>query len=143
MTCSTHSSTPIGSHHSAHKRCRGHWSGLNIAAMVMGFIIFPPLGLVVLFWTLSGRPIQDLPTTVRNKWNDMKSEAKAATGSKTDNVVFNEYQQTQYDRITEIKEEINDRDERFDGFRSDVQRRKDQKEFDKFMAHTPVNKDDA
>ncbi len=40
---------------------RGHWSGANIAAMVIGFIIFPPIGLMVLVWTILGNPIQELP----------------------------------------------------------------------------------
>lgn len=51
----------------------------------------------------------------------------------TDNVVFNEYQQTQYDKISEIKHEISERRKRFNQFREDVQRRVDEQEFEAFM----------
>lgn len=129
------------SHHS--QRCKGgHWSGMNIAAMVIGFIIFPPLGLVVLVWTLAGHPIQSLPAAIRNKWNEFSSGEKKVKHADSGNVVFKEYQQTQYDRINELKEEIRTRAERFRAFRSDTKRREDQKEFDSFMASAPVNDDD-
>jgi len=56
----------------------------------------------------------------------------------TDNVVFNEYQQTQYDRVSEIKEEIKVRAKRFYDYRSDEKRRADAEEFNKFMSNGPV-----
>lgn len=122
------------------RRCGGHWSGMNIAAMVLGFIIFPPLGFVVLVWTLLGHPIQDLPGWVRDKWVQYVGNPTAGTSKDSDNVVFNEYQQTQHDRIREIKDEIRRRAEAFRRFRFDAKRRKDQQEFDEFMASKP-NKD--
>lgn len=118
---------------------RGHWSGANIAAMVLGFIIFPPLGFAVLLWTILGRPIQELPDWVRDKWNQIFRKSSAGTYEDSDNIVFNEYQQTQYDRIREIKEEIKKRAEAFRSFRFDAKRRKDQEEFDEFMASKPTN----
>ena len=51
--------------------------------------------------------------------------------------MFNEFQQTQYDRINEIKHEIKTRSERFNEFRSDAKRRADKEEFDRFMANSP------
>lgn len=120
---------------------KGHWSGANIFAMVLGFVIFPPLGLIVLFWTLAGHPIQDLPDATRNKWKQFKSGGHHAEHAKSDNSVFSEYQQTQYDRIREIKEEIGNRAKRFSEFRSGAKRRADQEEFDQFMADKP-KKDD-
>lgn len=120
---------------------KGHWSGANIFAMVLGFVIFPPLGLVVLFWTLAGRPIQDLPAAARSKWEQFKSGNKAESQTHSDNEVFSEYQQTQYDRIREMKEEIKTRAQRFKAFRSDAKRRADQEEFDRFMSSSPKDSD--
>lgn len=117
----------------------GHWSGANIAAMVLGFIIFPPLGLIVLLWTILGHPIQELPGWVRDKWNQIFRKSNAGAYEDSENIVFNEYQQTQYDRIREIKEEIKKRAEAFRSFRFDAKRRKDQEEFDEFMASKPTN----
>lgn len=143
---STHYENSNHSHHKCShgnfKGCgKGHWSGANIFAMVLGFVIFPPLGLVVLFWTLAGHPIQELPEAVRNKWQQFKSSGGKAGHGHSDNVVFNEYQQTQYDRIREIKEEIGNRAERFKTFRSDAKRRADQEEFDRFMSDSPKTDD--
>ena len=57
--------------------------------------------------------------------------------NESDNLVFNEYQQTQYDHIQEIKEEIKKRAAAFRAFRSDAKRRKDHREFEEFMASSP------
>ena len=115
----------------------GHWSGANIAAMVLGFIVFPPLGFVVLVWTIMGRPIQELPGWLREKWEQVFRGGKARTYSASDNVVFDEYQQTQRDRIAEIRKEIRSRAEAFRAYRSDAKRRKDEQEFKDFMARNP------
>lgn len=129
------------------KRCKGHWSGANIAAMVLGFIIFPPLGLIVLVWTLTGHPIQDLPGWVKGKWQQFfgsESTGRRSGGRTFDesgNVIFDEYQQTQHDRIREIKEEIKRRTDAFRHFRQNAQRRKDQDEFDLFMSSNPDKQD--
>ena len=114
---------------------RARWSGVNIAAMVLGFVFFWPIGLIVLGWILSGRNVQELPGAVRHLWSTLfdKSGDSVAGG----NVVFHEYQQTQYDRIREIKEEIKARTQRFNEFRSDAKRRADQEEFDRFMSSSP------
>ena len=115
----------------------GHWSGANIAAMVLGFIIFAPLGFVVLVWTILGHPIQELPNWLRDKWAQIFRTHTTRTYNDSENIVFNEYQQTQYDRIREIKEEIRNRAGAFRAFRFDAKRRKDQQEFDDFMASKP------
>ena len=45
--------------------------------------------------------------------------------ARSDNVVFNEFQQTQYDRIKEIREEIRQRSRRFAEFRVKANRARD------------------
>jgi hypothetical protein len=119
--------------------CGGHWSGANILAMVAGFIIFAPLGFVVLVWTLLGRPIQEFPGWVREKWARFSGGRTAWTYGGSENSVFNEYQQTQHDRIREIREEIRNRAEAFRQFRADARRRKERQEFEDFMSSRPHN----
>lgn len=118
---------------------RAHWSGFNIAAMVLGFVIFWPIGLVVLGWILSGRNVQELPGAVRHLWSTVFDRNGDSQAGGFGNSVFRDYQQTQYDRISEIKEEIKARSRRFSEFRSDAKRRADQEEFDRFMASSPDN----
>ena len=133
-------------------RCRGqgntkcgNWSGINIAAMIAGFVIFWPVGLLILFSNMSGRDVRDLPRAIRNLWSGFKTSWQHNDGfSRTeysDNDVFNEYQQTQYDRIHEIKEEIRSRSRRFKEFRENLKRRAHEEEFNRFMADRPGNRD--
>lgn len=119
---------------------RSHrWSGVNIAVMVIGFIIFWPIGLIVLAWIMSGRDVRDLPAAIKARWEQFFGgtgiEPRFTQGS--DNVVFNEYQQTQYDRISEIKNEIRERAKRFRDFSMQAKRRAHQEEFERFMAASP------
>ena len=119
----------------------GNWSGFNIAAMVLGFIIFWPIGLFLLFWNMTGRSVKAIPGFFRN----LKTKVSGAWGNddwasmdeQTDNVVFNNYQETQRDRIREIKEEMKERSRRFKAFREDAKRRADEEEFNRFMSEAP------
>ncbi len=125
---------------------RGNWSLMNIAAMVLGFVLFWPLGLAVLFWNISGRDVRDIPGTVKQKWSDMfggsHNRASYHGYSSSENAVFDEFQQTQFDRISEIKEEIKNRARRFGDFRANARRRAQEKEFQEFMSSNPVQGED-
>ena len=127
--------------HDKGARCCGfgnsaNWSITNIIAMVIGFVLFWPLGLFMLYWIFKGRDVTELGRHLSEKWNRFKGK-DTAEGGGTDNQVFNEYQQTQYDRIREIKDEIKERARRFADFRSDAKRRADEEEFRRFMDDTP------
>jgi len=124
---------------------RGNWSGLNIAAMVLGFIVFWPVGLLMLYWIMKGRSVQDLPRGIRRKWSKVSGSWNGTgacnQGDRGDNTVFNEFQQTQYDRIREIKDEIKERSRRFSEFRANARRRADEEEFNRFMSDAPARND--
>lgn len=116
--------------------CR--WGAANTVATVLGFVIFWPAGLAILFWVLSGRHVRDLPHTLKSAWDSVSEHLpRARERTATDNVVFNDYQNTQYERIREIRDEIAERARRFTEFKQDAQRRRDQEEFDQFMASAP------
>ena len=124
-------------------RC-GNWSGLNIATMVLGFVFFWPIGLLLLFWIVSGRNVKDLPQEISRLWSSVSGNWSGDGPGKSnysDNVVFNEYQQTQFDRIREIKEEIKSRAHRFKEFRFNAKRRADEEEFNRFMSDSPGQTD--
>lgn len=112
-----------------------NWSTINVAAMVGSFMVFWPLGLFMVYWICTGRNALELPDIVRGWVQRFKGQSVSAGGS--DNAIFNEYQQTQYDRIREIKEEIQERSKRFYSFREEQNRKKDQDEFNLFMTLSP------
>ncbi len=120
---------------------RANWSGLNIAAMVVGFVVFWPIGLLILYWIIKGRSVKELPNSIREQCSRMGGSRHGNNGGSSDNVVFNEFQQTQYDRIREIKDEIKERSRRFTEFRANAKRRADEKEFNRFMDEAPVRND--
>ena len=115
---------------------KGHWSAANIGVMVIGFLLWAPLGFAVLLWSLFGYPIEELPGWLRDRWRQLRGHTGGCKRS-SDNLVFNEYQQAQHDRIDEIKEEIRHRATAFSDFRTDAKRRRDQEEFDAFMGTNP------
>lgn len=131
-------------HRNGHRngqRCGGNWSGLNIAAMVVGFVLFWPVGLFLLFWNITGRGVQELPNAIRSLWSRV-DDAWRGNGSdsrpNTENVVFNEFQQAQFERIREIKDEIKERARRFRDFRARAKRSADEEEFNQFMSDAPA-----
>lgn len=110
--------------------------------MVIGFVLFWPIGLFILYWIITGRTVRELPRGIRRQWSRVSgkwhgSESFSQHGGK-DNVVFDEFQQTQYDRIREIKDEIKERSRRFGEFRANAKRRADEEEFNRFMSDAPV-----
>lgn len=124
---------PFGSSRKCSKS--GQWSKFNIAAMVIGFVLCWPVGLFILFWIISGRHVKEIPSAAQSLWSSLFGGSGMAAKSSSDNSIFNEFQQTQYDRIHEIKEEIKDRAKRFSDFKSDAKRRADEAEFKDFMAN--------
>ena len=149
---STSHSTTHRSHHGSHGHScgawcgRANWSAINIGVMVAGFVLFWPVGLFILFWIVSGRDVQTLPGAIRRLWSSVSANWTGRAGADpqgpTDNVVFNEFQQAQYERIREIKDEIKSRARRFEEFRSNARRRADEDEFHRFMSDAP-NRDEG
>lgn len=134
---STHQSQSSHAGSGKFRRCgKGYWSATNIVAMVLGFIVFAPLGLAILLWSVAGRPVEELPGWLRDMWRQLRGHKDWGKRG-GDNTVFDEYQQAQHDRIDEIKEEIRRRAEAFRDFRADANRRRDREEFDAFMGTNP------
>ncbi|MGU9956983.1 MAG: DUF2852 domain-containing protein [Arenicellales bacterium WSBS_2016_MAG_OTU3] len=120
---------------------RGNWSGTNIACMVLGFILFWPIGLFVLYWIVTGRNVKELPQAIRHQWSKVTRRSSDNgdfhANGRSANVVFDEFQQTQFDRIRELKEEIKERSRRFSEYRSNAKRHSDEEEFERFMSGVP------
>ena len=132
---------PCGSAIGRHAR----WSGINIAAMVVGFMVLWPLGMVVLIWILCGRDVRELPGATRRLWVRVAGDGGLPFGGRLEggsgNRVFEAFQQTQRDRINEIREELRERSRRFAEFRETSRRRAEEEEFERFMASAPERSD--
>ncbi len=136
------------------RRGGSRWSAFEIIAMVLGFIVFWPIGLAVLgykFWqSRNGGP--DLQTLATNKWQDARTmmssnsswgsswgcsamnRASRAYGASTGNAAFNEWRTTELARLDEERRKLDEAQREFAEYVDAIRRAKDREEFDKFMA---------
>lgn len=124
-------------------KCGGsgsNWSGSNLAVMIGGFILFPPIGFAALAWMVIGKNV-DIVGTVTGKFNSMSSAkgkfTKARHYGNTGNMAFDSYKA---DSIAKLEEEMQRRKEQlkseesaFNEFVVNLQQSKDQAEFNQFM----------
>ena len=113
------------------------WTPFHIVSIIVGFILFWPLGLFLLIWVGMGREISELPGIIHTSC--LKMAAWIRLQSHSGNRVFDEFQQTQLDRIDEIKAEIRERRNAFQKFKEERDRKAEEKEFEEFMRKKPEN----
>lgn len=128
------------------------WTPFDIVAMVLGFIVFWPIGLAILFykgWQLrNGGP--DLQTVAAEKgqvaWDMMASTswgeslARATRGSRgsyapgSGNAAFDEWRAAELARLDEERRKLDDAQRDFQEYVDAIRKAKDREEFDRFMA---------
>jgi hypothetical protein len=113
------------------------WSAFEIIAMVLGFIVFWPIGLAILgykFWQRRyGGP--DLQTLATNKWQDARTMMSSrAYSAPTGNAAFNEWRTAELTRLDEERRKLDEAQREFAEYVDAIRRAKDREEFDRFMA---------
>ena len=131
------------------KRCGGgitsRWSVWEIAAMVAGFVVFWPLGLLALFlkwkngemWrgaSESSAPWASFKKPDFSSWQGNKSQSTSYGFSGSGNAAFDAYKREQLQRLDEERRKLEEDQKAFRDFVEKVRRAKDQDEFDRFMA---------
>ncbi len=97
----------------------GHGKKAWIAAMILGFIFFWPVGLVLLFYMIGTNRMGNC--SMKNKWKHHRGFEG------TGNTVFDKYRE-------ETLKRLEDEQNAFRSFLDDLRNAKDQTEFDSFMA---------
>jgi hypothetical protein len=135
--------TNLGEEGRLHKGChkgRKRWSAYEIIAMVAGFIVFWPLGLLALFLKLwngemwkgaaeGAAPWASWKMPSSDKWRST-SYGFASSG----NVAFDDYKRTQLARLEEERRKLDEEQKAFREHLERLRKAKDQDEFDRFMA---------
>ena len=103
---------------------RPAWTPLNIVLMVLGFIIFWPLGLAMLAWIIWGEQIADRMRDAEVRW---RSE-------KTGNHAFDDHRKAELQRLEEERRRLDAERQEFETYLRDLKRARDQEEFDRYMA---------
>ncbi len=120
---------------------RPAWTPATIALMVIGFMIFWPLGLAMIAYIIWGDRLEQFKTDV-NKATDGVSDAfkkgacfaKGRGFDRTGNVAFDDWREAELDRLDEKRRELDAMRAEFDTYARELRRAKDQEDFDRFMA---------
>jgi hypothetical protein len=98
------------------------WTPLGVAAMILGFLVWWPLGFAVLAYILWGGSVDNL---LKDTIDQFKSKASSVGGS--GNAAFDDYRRQTLKRLEEEQAEFADYVER-------LRQARDQEEFDRFMS---------
>jgi len=121
---------------------RPGWTPLTIGLMVLGFIIFWPLGFAMLAYILWGDRFHQMARDASesfksNGWNcSARTSARSAASGfgATGNAAFDEYRQREFERLDEERRKLDQMRADFDSFLAELRQAKDKEEFDRFMA---------
>ncbi len=103
---------------------RPAWTPLNIVLMVLGFIIFWPLGIAMLVWIIWGDRMVAKVQDAEVHWHTRK----------TGNEAFDDYRREQLDRLEDERRQLDQEAEDFQEFLHGLRRARDKEEFDSFMS---------
>lgn len=147
MTCQN-STISDGPHHG--RRCgRMGWKPLEIVAMVLGFVLFWPIGLAILAFKIwqrreghSGDLVQfaqeRMGPGLQAKWDNAVANAAPwrpfAETRATGNAAFDAWRKGELDRVEEERRKLADAERDFAEHLDRLRRARDREEFDRFMA---------
>jgi hypothetical protein len=122
----------------------------EIAAMVVGFVVFWPIGLGILFFKIWQRKLddpRDLASAIRDtwqsKWEDHMGSPEASKESghgferrmrSSGNAAFDDWRSAELARLEEEHQKLVAAEREFHDFMDSLRRAKDKEEFDRFMA---------
>ncbi|MEL6946201.1 MAG: DUF2852 domain-containing protein [Pseudomonadota bacterium] len=117
---------------------RPAWTPVTIAMMIIGFMIFWPLGLAMLAYIIWGDRLDKFKSDV-NKATDKAADIFAKgpgsfTNSRTGNVAFDDWREAELKRLHEERMRLDEMRAEFDDYARELRRAKDQEDFDRFMA---------
>ncbi len=123
---------------------RPAWTPVTIAMMVIGFMIFWPLGLAMLAYILWGDRLDEFKSDVNRATDNMTSSFKGfgrcgrshrahRPHFRTGNVAFDEWREAEMSRLEEERDKLDEMRKEFDEYLRELRRAKDAEDFDDFM----------
>lgn len=118
------------------------WTPATIGLMVLGFVVFWPLGLAMLAYILWGDRFEGMARDARCQWRSSPLKGafdhmshSAMHHARTGNVAFDDYRERELKRLEEERAKLDAMRAEFDDFLRELRRARDQEEFDRFMAN--------
>jgi len=123
------------------RSCTSRWTLFELATMVLGFMIFWPIGVAVFVYKMWQRRTgaDDLQTFLTAKWNAARSGWASPGGwrypgaSASGNAAFDAWKASELERLEAERRKLEDAAREFADFLDNVRRAKDREEFDRFM----------
>jgi biopolymer transport protein ExbB/TolQ len=129
---------------------RPAWTPVTIAMMIIGFMVFWPLGLAMIAYITWGDRLDNFKGEV-NRATDRFADScsRHARGghswhrAPSGNVAFDEWREQELERLDEERRKLNEMRKEFEDYSRELRRAKDKDEFDRFMAarDAPVAKE--
>jgi len=123
---------------------RPAWTPATIALMVIGFVVFWPLGLAMLAYIIWGDRLDGFKRDVNRATDGIfagcrRGSHRAARwghrSARTGNVAFDDWREKELERLDEERRKLDEMLGQFDEYARELRRAKDQEEFDRFMAN--------
>ena len=106
--------------------------------MVIGFMVFWPLGLAMLAYIIWGDRLEGFKRDVNRATDGVfagcRGKAWKAHRSSTGNLAFDEWREKELERLAEERRKLDETLKEFDDYARELRRAKDKEEFDRFMA---------
>jgi hypothetical protein len=120
---------------------RPAWTPATIALMVLGFIVFWPLGFAMLAYIIWGDRLDGFKRDVNRATDEVFAGCRRATrwgrnnaqATPTGNVAFDDWREAELKRLEEERRKLDETRRDFDEYLRELRRAKDQEQFDRFM----------
>lgn len=115
---------------------RPAWTPLTIVLMVIGFMLFWPLGLIMLAYILWGDHVPEIRrhfAGMRRSWSRDWSGCRPRGYARSGNSAFDDYRDRELRRLDEERRRLDEERRQFEAFVFNLRRARDQEEFDRFM----------
>lgn len=120
---------------------RPAWTPATIALMVIGFVVFWPLGLAMLAYIIWGDRLdgfkKDINATTDNVMNAARNGFKnfdcGSAYRSSGNAAFDEWRDQELARLEEERRKLDEAKAEFELHMKELRRAKDRQEFDRFM----------
>lgn len=123
---------------------RPAWTPLTIALMVLGFVVFWPLGLAMLAYIIWGDRLDGFKRDVNKATDDMFAGCRRKARhnyARTGNVAFDDWREAELERLAEERRKLEEARAEFEEYVRELRRAKDQEEFDRFMSKRRTARD--
>ena len=128
---------------------RPAWTPLTIALMVIGFIVYWPLGLVMLAYIIWGDRLnmrgRDFKRSAERAFGSCRRgmDRSGATMNSSGNAAFDEWRRQEMQRIDEERRKLDEMRAEFDRYKEELRKARDHEEFDRFMRERGGNMKDV